>query len=77
MDGFDTMAMPYNLTGSLSLGALQGTDYLDAMSSLEMPGHGSNFDTETFVRCVIITSKWEEWSFDSARHMGPQTRTSC
>ncbi|CAG8918063.1 unnamed protein product [Penicillium salamii] len=48
MEGFDTMAAPY-LASPLSLGNLQGADYLNAMSSLDMPDHRSNFDTETFV----------------------------
>jgi len=57
MEGFDTMAMPpYHLASPLSLGNLQGTDYLNAMSGLDMPDHRSNFDTETFVRWVIKSS---------------------
>jgi hypothetical protein len=53
MEGFDTMAMPpYHLASPMSLGNLQGTDYLNAMSSLDMPDHRSTFDTETFVRWV-------------------------
>jgi hypothetical protein len=46
------MAMPY-LASPLSLGNLQGTDYLNAMSNLDLPDHRSNFDSETFVRWVI------------------------
>ncbi|KAJ5352270.1 p53-like transcription factor DNA-binding [Penicillium brevicompactum] len=49
MEGFDTMAVPPYLASPLSLGNLQGADYLNAMSSLDMPDHRSNFDTETFV----------------------------
>ncbi|OQE31592.1 hypothetical protein PENSTE_c001G10167 [Penicillium steckii] len=49
MEGFDTMAMPPYLASPLSLGNLQGTDYLNAMSGLELPDHRSNFDSETFV----------------------------
>ncbi|KAJ5545311.1 p53-like transcription factor DNA-binding [Penicillium sp. DV-2018c] len=48
MEGFDTMAMPY-LASPLSLGNLQGTDYLNAMSNLDLPDHRSNFESETFV----------------------------
>ena len=58
MEGFDTMAVPPYLASPLSLGNLQGADYLNAMSSLDMPDHRSNFDTETFVRWVNI--KWDE-----------------
>jgi len=50
MEGFDTMAMPPYLASPLSLGNLQGTDYLNAMSGLDLPDHRSNFDSETFVR---------------------------
>lgn len=51
MEGFDTMAAmtPY-LASPLSLGNLQGSDYLNAMSGLDLPDHRSNFDSETFVR---------------------------
>ncbi|KAJ5936427.1 p53-like transcription factor DNA-binding [Penicillium verhagenii] len=49
MEGFDTMAMPPYLASPLSLGNLQGTDYLNAMSGLDLPDHRSNFDSETFV----------------------------
>lgn len=49
MDGFDTMAMPY-LASPLSLGNLQGTDYLSAIPGMDIPDHHSNFDSETFVR---------------------------
>ncbi|CAL5868814.1 uncharacterized protein PFLUO_LOCUS3041 [Penicillium psychrofluorescens] len=49
MEGFDTMAMPPYLASPLSLGNLQGTDYLNAMPGLDLPDHRSNFDTETFV----------------------------
>ncbi|KAJ5902420.1 p53-like transcription factor DNA-binding [Penicillium taxi] len=48
MEGFDTMAMPPYLASPLSLGNLQGTDYLNAMSGLDLPDHRSNFDSETF-----------------------------
>ncbi|OQE43424.1 hypothetical protein PENCOP_c003G02603 [Penicillium coprophilum] len=50
MEGFDTMAAmtPY-LASPLSLGNLQGPDYLNAMSGLDLPDHRSNFDSETFV----------------------------
>lgn len=51
MDTFDTMAMPY-LASPLSLGNMQGTDYLNAMPSMDIPDHRSNFDSETFVRFV-------------------------
>jgi acid phosphatase len=50
MEGFDTMAMPPYLASPLSLGNLQSTDYLNAMSGLDLPDHRSNFDSETFVR---------------------------
>lgn len=50
MEGFDTMAMPPYLASPLSLGNLQGTDYLNAMPGLDLPDHRSNFDSETFVR---------------------------
>ncbi|KAJ6092007.1 hypothetical protein N7467_003976 [Penicillium canescens] len=49
MEGFDTMAMPPYMTSPLSLGNLQGTDYLNAMPSLDLPDHRSTFDSETFV----------------------------
>ncbi|KAJ5092214.1 p53-like transcription factor DNA-binding [Penicillium alfredii] len=49
MEGFDTMAMPPYLASPLSLGNLQGTDYLNAMPGLDLPDHRSNFDSETFV----------------------------
>ncbi|KAJ5847753.1 hypothetical protein N7455_011710 [Penicillium solitum] len=49
MEGFDTMAMPPYLASPLSLGNLQSTDYLNAMSGLDLPDHRSNFDSETFV----------------------------
>lgn len=53
MEGFDTMAMPPYMASPLSLGNLQSTDYLNAMSGLDLPDHRSNFDSETFVRWVI------------------------
>lgn len=43
------MAMPPYLASPLSLGNLQGTDYLNAMPGLDLPDHRSNFDSETFV----------------------------
>ncbi|KAJ5658090.1 p53-like transcription factor DNA-binding [Penicillium longicatenatum] len=49
MEGFDTMAMPPYLASPLSLGNLQGSDYLNAMSGLDLPDHRSTFDSETFV----------------------------
>ncbi|PYI06270.1 transcriptional regulator PacG/VIB-1 [Aspergillus sclerotiicarbonarius CBS 121057] len=48
MEGFDTMAMPY-LASPLSLGNMQSTDYLNSMSSMDLPDQRSNFDSETFV----------------------------
>jgi acid phosphatase len=54
------MAMPPYMTSPLSLGNLQGTDYLNAMPSLDLPDHRSTFDSETFVRWVICFSKWDE-----------------
>lgn len=53
MEGFDTMAMPPYLASPLSLGNLQGSDYLNAMPGLDLPDHRSNFDSETFVRYVF------------------------
>jgi acid phosphatase len=44
------MAMPPYLASPLSLGNLQGTDYLNAIPGLDLPDHRSNFDSETFVR---------------------------
>lgn len=44
------MAMPPYLASPLSLGNLQGPDYLNAMPGLDLPDHRSNFDSETFVR---------------------------
>lgn len=52
MDGFDTMAMPY-LASPLSLSNIQGTDYLNGLPSIDLPDHRSNFDSDTFVRCVL------------------------
>ncbi|KAJ5716790.1 hypothetical protein N7488_002436 [Penicillium malachiteum] len=50
MEGYDhTMAMPPYLASPLSLGNLQGPDYLNAMPGLDLPDHRSNFDSETFV----------------------------
>lgn len=48
MEGFDTMTMSY-LASPLSLGNMQGTEYLSAMSAMELPDQRSNFDSETFV----------------------------
>ena len=50
MEGFDTMAMPPYLASPLSLGNLQGADYLNAMSNLDLPDHRSNFDSEAFAK---------------------------
>jgi hypothetical protein len=49
--GFDTMTMPY-LASPLSLGHMQGTDYLNSMPGLDIPDQRSNFDAETFIRCA-------------------------
>jgi hypothetical protein len=49
MEGFDTMAMPY-LASPLSLGNMQGADYLNAMPGIDLPDQRSNFDSDTFVR---------------------------
>lgn len=46
------MAMPYLASPLSSLGNIQGTDYLNAMPSMDIPDQRSNFDSETFVRCV-------------------------
>ncbi|EAW15082.1 NDT80/PhoG-like DNA-binding family protein [Aspergillus clavatus NRRL 1] len=48
MEGFDTMAMPY-LASPLSLGNIQGADYLNAMPGIDIPEQRSNFDSDTFV----------------------------
>ena len=53
MEGFDTMALPY-LASPLSLGNMQGTDYLNALQGMDLPDQRSNFDSETFVRCVVL-----------------------
>ncbi|KAJ5783651.1 uncharacterized protein N7518_009328 [Penicillium psychrosexuale] len=55
MEGFDTMAMPPYMASPLSLGNLQSTDYLNAMSGLDLPDHRSNFDSETFVSEDLAT----------------------
>lgn len=47
------MAMPPYLASPLSLGNLQGSDYLNAIPGLDLPDHRSNFDSETFVRYVV------------------------
>lgn len=52
MEGFDTMAMPYLGTPPLSLGSMQGHDYLQAMSGIDMPDHQSSFEPEPYVRFV-------------------------
>lgn len=51
MEGFDTMAMPY-LASPLSLGNLQGVDYLSSVPGMDLPDQPSNFDSETFVGYV-------------------------
>lgn len=51
MEGFDTMAMPY-LGSPLNLSNIQGTDYLNALPGMDIPDQRSNFDSDTFVRCV-------------------------
>ncbi|PYH99544.1 PhoG like DNA-binding family protein [Aspergillus ellipticus CBS 707.79] len=48
MEGFDTMTMPY-LASPLSLGNIQGPDYLNSMPGMDIPDQRSNFDSETFV----------------------------
>ncbi|KAL5337782.1 hypothetical protein BJX70DRAFT_222753 [Aspergillus crustosus] len=48
MEGFDTMAMPY-LASPMSLGNIQGADYLNGLSGIDLPDQRSNFDAETFV----------------------------
>ncbi|KAK2734174.1 hypothetical protein FQN55_002915 [Onygenales sp. PD_40] len=50
MESFDSMAMPY-LGSPLSMANLQGGDYLNAMTSLDMPEHPhpQNYEHETFV----------------------------
>lgn len=53
MEGFDTMAMPY-LASPITLGSLQGTDYLSALPGMEIPDQRSNFDSDTFARCVRL-----------------------
>ena len=45
------MAMPY-LASPLSLGNLQGVDYLNTMPGMDLPEQQSNFESEAFVRCV-------------------------
>lgn len=47
------MAMPY-LASPLSLGNIQGADYLNSLPNMDLPDHRSNFDSETFVRCVTV-----------------------
>ncbi|KAL4872157.1 hypothetical protein BDV12DRAFT_151149 [Aspergillus spectabilis] len=48
MEGFDTMAMPY-LASPMSLGNIQGADYLNGLPGMDLPDQRSNFDSETFV----------------------------
>ncbi|PWY71480.1 PhoG like DNA-binding family protein [Aspergillus heteromorphus CBS 117.55] len=48
MEGFDTMTMPY-LASPLSLGNIQGPEYLNPIPGMDMPDQRSNFDSETFV----------------------------
>lgn len=45
------MAMPY-LASPLSLGNLQGVDYLNTMPGMDLPEQQPNFESEAFVRCV-------------------------
>lgn len=51
MDGFDTMTMSY-LASPMPLGHLQQNDYLGAIPGGDFGDQASNFDTETFMRCV-------------------------
>lgn len=53
------MAMPY-LASPLSLGNLQGVDYLSSVPGMDLPDQPSNFDSETFVRYVFPPSLSEE-----------------
>ncbi|KAL3438595.1 protein pacG [Aspergillus tetrazonus] len=62
MEGFDTMALPY-LASPLSLGNMQGTDYLNALQGMDLPDQRSNFDSETFVSGDDLTFA----------HLSPQT----
>ncbi|KAL4996512.1 protein pacG [Aspergillus recurvatus] len=62
MEGFDTMALPY-LASPLSLGNIQGTDYLNALPGMDLPDQRSNFDSETFVSGDDLTFA----------HLSPQT----
>ncbi|KAL4802871.1 hypothetical protein BDV18DRAFT_145709 [Aspergillus unguis] len=47
MEGFDTMAMPY-LASPITLSTIQDTDYLGALSGMEIPDQRSNFGSDTF-----------------------------
>lgn len=49
MEGFDTMAMPSYLASPLSLGNMQGADYLSTIPGMDLHDQHSNFDSETFV----------------------------
>lgn len=49
------MTMSY-LASPLSLGNMQGSEYLSAMSTMELPDQHPNFDSDTFVRYVCATS---------------------
>lgn len=53
------MTMSSYLASPLSLGNMQGTDYLNAMAPMDLPDQRSNFDTETFVRCVRTSARPE------------------
>ena len=46
MEGFDTTTMSYYAT---PFDGASGTDYLNAMPTMDLQEHHSTFDTETFV----------------------------
>lgn len=52
------MAMPSYLASPLSLGNMQGADYLSTIPGMDLHDQHSNFDSETFVRCVFPVWKY-------------------
>lgn len=48
MESFDTMGIPY-LGSPLPLGNIQGSDYLNGITGMDLGDHHSNFETDTFV----------------------------
>jgi hypothetical protein len=57
MDGYDPLSMPYgNSPMPFPAGNMQNLDYMSVPSVMDLQDQYSNFDSEPYMRCALLTS---------------------